>query len=149
LPVLLLDCLPVRTKAVFVAPSLSCCALVGRFLLHGMGSAFRPGERTCVGLVYGLALAMMMEMLLFAGQICGLQFSFSLVNLLDPASNIRLPAGRSLQLMGTLWYRAGLDRILLASMVRSFHAGPWEDSFLPRPAQGVGRGRLRDIFCRC
>jgi flagellar biosynthetic protein FliR len=79
-----------------------------------------------VGLVYGLALAMMMEMLLFAGQICGLQFSFSLVNLLDPASNIQTPLlGDLFQLMGTLVViAAGLDRILLASMVRSFHAAP-------------------------
>jgi flagellar biosynthetic protein FliR len=78
------------------------------------------------GLVYGLALAMMMEMLLFAGQICGLQFSFSLVNLLDPASNIQTPLlGDLFQLMGTLVViAAGLDRILLASMVRSFHAAP-------------------------
>ena len=56
-----------------------------------------------VGLVYGLTLALLNEMLLFAGQIAGLQFSFSLVNLLDPASAIQTPLlGELFQLMGTL-----------------------------------------------
>jgi Bacterial export proteins, family 1 len=41
-----------------------------------------------VGLVYGLTLALLNEMLLFAGQIAGVQFSFSLVNLMDPTSSI-------------------------------------------------------------
>jgi flagellar biosynthetic protein FliR len=79
-----------------------------------------------VGLVYGLTLALLNEMLLFAGQIVGLQFSFSLVNLMDPASAIQTPLmGELFQLMGTLVVlAAGLDRILLASMVRSFRAAP-------------------------
>jgi flagellar biosynthetic protein FliR len=68
----------------------------------------------------------MSEMLLFAGQIAGLQFSFSLVNLMDPASAIQTPLlGDLFQLMGTLVViTSGLDRILLASMVRSFHVAP-------------------------
>jgi flagellar biosynthetic protein FliR len=79
-----------------------------------------------VGLVYGLTIALLNEMLLFAGQLVGLQFSFSLVNLLDPASSIQTPLmGELFQLMGTLIViTAGLDRILFASMVRSFHAVP-------------------------
>lgn len=79
-----------------------------------------------VGLVYGLTLALLSEMLLFAGQIVGLQFSFSLVNLMDPASNIQTPLmGELFQMMGTLVViAAGLDRILLASMVRSFRIAP-------------------------
>jgi flagellar biosynthetic protein FliR len=66
------------------------------------------------------------EMMLFAGQIAGVQFSFSLVNLLDPSSNIQTPLlGELFQLMGTLVViAAGLDRILLASMVRSFRVVP-------------------------
>ncbi len=53
-------------------------------------------------------------------------FSFSLVNLLDPASNIQTPLlGELFQLMGTLVViAAGLDRVLLASMVRSFRVVP-------------------------
>jgi flagellar biosynthetic protein FliR len=79
-----------------------------------------------IGLVYGLALSLLNEMMLFAGQIAGVQFSFSLVNLLDPSSNIQTPLlGELFQLMGTLVViAAGLDRILLASMVRSFRVVP-------------------------
>ncbi len=60
------------------------------------------------------------------GRFAGLQFSFSLVNLLDPASSIQTPLlGELFQLMGTLVViAAGLDRILLASMVRSFRVAP-------------------------
>jgi flagellar biosynthetic protein FliR len=120
--------LPLRAKAVFVgvvayllAPlvatrphaqvSLSCSAILGEL---------------AVGLVYGLTLALLNEMLLFAGQILGVQFSFSMVNLLDPSSSIQTPLlGDLFQLMGSLVIiTAGLDRILLASMVRSFRVAP-------------------------
>jgi flagellar biosynthetic protein FliR len=79
-----------------------------------------------VGLVYGLTLTLLNEMMLFAGQLIGLQFSFSMVNLLDPTSSIQTPLlGDLFQLMGTLVViGAGLDRILLASIVRSFRAAP-------------------------
>ena len=120
--------LPMRAKAVFVgavafllAPlistlprahvEISCSALLGEI---------------AVGLVYGIALALSNEMMLFAGQILGVQFSFSMVNLLDPTSSIQTPLmGDLFQMMGTLTLlAAGLDRILLSSMVRSFHAVP-------------------------
>lgn len=120
--------LPVRAKAVFVgtiafllAPlvatlpkahtEVSCTALLGEI---------------AVGLVYGMALALLNEMMLFAGQIVGVQFSFSMVNLIDPTSSIQTPLmGDLFQLMGTLvLLAAGLDRILIASIVRSFHAVP-------------------------
>ncbi len=64
--------------------------------------------------------------MLFAGQIAGVQLSFSLVNLLDPSTHIETPLlGDLFQLMGTLVIiAAGLDRILLASLIRSFRAVP-------------------------
>ena len=76
--------------------------------------------------MYGLALTLLNEMMLFAGQIAGVQFSFSMVNLLDPTSSIQTPLlGDLFQLMGTLVViAAGLDRILLASLVRSFRVAP-------------------------
>ncbi len=120
--------LPARAKAGFV--------LAVTYLVAPVIAAF-PGAQTSVsfgtllgelaiGLVYGLTLALLNEMLLFAGQIAGMQFSFSLVNLLDPASAIQTPLlGELFQLLGTLvLITAGLDRILLASLVRSFHAVP-------------------------
>ena len=120
--------LPARTKAALV---LTIAFLLAP-LVAGLPKAHAEidfaallGE-LAVGLVYGLTLALLQEMLLFAGQIAGLQFSFSLVNLLDPSTHIETPLlGNLFQLMGTLVIlAAGLDRILLASLVRSFHAVP-------------------------
>jgi len=120
--------LPMRTKAVFAAAVAWLVAPLVATLPNAraeMGFPAIVGE-LAVGLVYGLSLALVSEMLVFAGQIAGLQFSFSLVNLMDPASSIQTPLlGDLFQLMGTLVViTAGLDRILLASMVRSFRAVP-------------------------
>lgn len=133
--------LPMRAKAVFVgtvafllAPLVStlpaACVTIGFSALLG---------ELAVGLVYGLVLTLLNEMLLFAGQIAGLQFSFSLVNLMDPASSIQTPLmGELFQLMGTLVViAAGLDRVLLASMVRSFRAAPL-GAFAVAPATTLG-----------
>jgi flagellar biosynthetic protein FliR len=119
---------PIRAKAVFVGAI--------AFLLAPLVATL-PGARVsigvsallgelAIGLVYGLTLTLLNEMLLFAGQIAGLQFSFSLVNLMDPASSIQTPLmGELFQLMGTLVViAAGLDRVMLASMVRSFRVAP-------------------------
>lgn len=88
-----------------------------------------------VGLVYGFSLTLLNEMLIFAGQIVGLQLSFSLVNLLDPTSSIQTPLlGDLFQLMGSLVIlAAGLDRILIASVVRSFRAAPLGAFALTQP----------------
>ncbi len=120
--------LPIRTKAVFVLVVALLLAPVVATLPNArpeIGFAALLGE-LAVGLVYGLMLAMLTEMLLFAGQIAGVQFSFSLVNLLDPSSHVETPLlGELFQLMGTLVIiAAGLDRIMLASMIRSFRAVP-------------------------
>ncbi len=130
--------LPVRAKAVFVGAV--------AFLLAPLVAALPNTQATlgfsailgelAVGLVYGLSLTLLSEMLLFAGQIAGLQFSFSLVNLLDPQSAIQTPLlGDLFQLMGTLvLITAGLDRILLASVVRSFRTVPLGTYALTPPA---------------
>ena len=120
--------LPVRSKAVFVGAVAFLLVPVVAALPEATAEisfAALLGE-LAVGLVYGLTLALLSEMLLFAGQIVGLQFSFSLVNLMDPTSNTQTPLMAELfQLIGTLVViTAGLDRILLASMVRSFRAVP-------------------------
>jgi flagellar biosynthetic protein FliR len=120
--------LPMRAKAAFVLVVAYLLApLVATLPNAQLSLSFSSllGE-VAVGLVYGLTLTLLNEMLLFAGQIAGVQFSFSMVNLLDPTSNIQTPLlGDLFQLMGTLVIlTAGLDRILLASMVRSFRAVP-------------------------
>lgn len=122
------NALPARTKAVLAGAIAFLLVPVVAALpqAHAEISLAALLGELAVGLVYGLTLALLSEMLLFAGQIVGLQFSFSLVNLMDPASNIQTPLmGELFQMMGTLVViAAGLDRILLASMVRSFRAVP-------------------------
>jgi len=79
-----------------------------------------------VGLVFGLSLTLMNEALQFAGMLLGMQFSFSLVNLLDPNSMIETPVlGQMLGWLGLLvMIGAGLDRTLIAAMARSFCTVP-------------------------
>jgi len=123
-----------RTKAIFV---LAMCVLLIPVVVPASAAAGVQGKgieltftgllgEVAVGALYGLTLSLFNEMLLLAGQIVGLQFSFSLVNLLDPASEIQTPLmGDLFQLFGTLvLIAAGLDRVLLASMVRSLRAVP-------------------------
>jgi flagellar biosynthesis protein FliR len=133
--------LPIRAKAGFVlSVSYLLAPLVAALPAASTEINFAAllGE-LAVGLAYGLTLALLNEMLLFAGQIAGMQFSFSLVNLLDPASSIQTPLlGELFQLMGTLVViTAGLDRILLASMVRSFRAVPL-GSYAIAPVTALG-----------
>lgn len=120
--------IPARVKAIFAAAMAFLVAPLIAALPNARAEISLSsllGE-IAVGLVYGLVLSLLNEMLLFAGQIAGVQFSFSMVNLLDPTSSIQTPLmGDLFQLMGTLIViAAGLDRILLASLVRSFHAVP-------------------------
>jgi len=120
--------LPMRIKAVFVlAVAYLLAPLVATLPQANATISFSSllGE-VAVGITYGLTLTLLNEMMLFAGQVAGVQFSFSAVNLLDPTSSIQTPLlGDLFSLMGTLvLIGAGLDRILLASMVRSFHAAP-------------------------
>ena len=130
--------LPVRAKAVF--------SLVVAYLLAPLVASLPQAHAVIsfpaligelgVGLVYGLVLALVNEMLLFAGQIVGLQLSFSLVNLMDPGTSIQTPLmGELFQMMGTLVViAAGLDRILLSSLVRSFRAVPLGSFALSQPS---------------
>lgn len=139
-PFLSSGALPARTKAVFALTVAYLLAPLVAGLSHAhadLSFSSLLGE-VAVGLVYGLSLAMLNEILLFAGQIAGVQFSFSLVNLLDPSTHIETPLlGDLFQLMGTLVViAAGLDRILLASLVRSFRAVPL-GAFTLTPGTGL------------
>lgn len=120
--------LPVRTKAVFV---LALAYLLSPLIAtvpsaHAELSFASIIGELAVGCVYGLTLALLNEMLLFAGQLVGVQFSYSLVNLMDPSTSIETPLMANLfQIMGTLvLIGAGLDHILLSSLFRSFRAVP-------------------------
>ncbi len=130
--------LPTRAKAVFALAVAWLLAPLVASLPRAQAAISFPaivGELG-VGLVYGLVLALLNEMLIFAGQIVGVQLSFSLVNLMDPGTSIQTPLMSELfQMMGTLVViAAGLDRILLSSLVRSFRTVPLGTFALSQPA---------------
>ena len=79
-----------------------------------------------VGLVFGLSLMILSEMVLFAGSLLSMEFSFSLVNLIDPNSKVDTPVlAELLGWVNTLvLLAAGLHRTLLAAVMRSFNAVP-------------------------
>ncbi len=104
-----------------------------------------------VGLIFGLSLMLLNEALTFAGTLLGLQFSFSLVNLLDPNSMIETAVlGQMLSWLGILVIiGSGLDRSLLAAMVRSFSAVPVGQAVIQaKTGVCVGHDGERDLSCR-
>ncbi len=116
-----------------IAPRIKAGFVIAMTVLLAPVVAAIPGARAVpdlaaifgelgVGLVFGLSLSLMNEALQFAGTLLGQQFSFSLVNLLDPNSSIETPVlGQMLGWLGLLVIiGAGLDRTLIAAMVRSF-----------------------------
>lgn len=127
-PVFSSQAIATRVKAVFLLALSVLLAPVAAALpsAHAeLGLGAIAGE-LAVGLLFGFLLAMVDEMLSFAGQILGFQFSFSLVNLLDPNSSIQTPLlGQIFGLLGTLTViSAGLDRVLIEALLRSFAAAP-------------------------
>ena len=127
-PVLSSEAIPARIKAAFVlAISVLLAPLISALpSAHAdLGVTAVLGELS-VGLVLGLSLSLVSEMLLFAGQLLGFQFSFSVVNLLDPNSLVQTPLmGQLFTLMGTvILIAAGLHRTVLLALVRSFTSTP-------------------------
>jgi flagellar biosynthetic protein FliR len=120
-----------------IAPRIKAGFVIAMTVLLAPVVATAPGARAVldgrallgelsVGLVFGLSLMLLNEALTFAGTLLGLQFSFSLVNLLDPNSMIETAVlGQMLSWLGILVIiGSGLDRSLLAAVVRSFSAVP-------------------------
>jgi flagellar biosynthetic protein FliR len=120
-----------------IAPRIKAGFLFAMTILLAPAIATVPGARAVldmravlgelgVGLVFGLSLMLLNEALTFAGTLLGLQFSFSLVNLLDPNSMIETAVlGQMLGWLGVLVIvGSGLDRSLIAAVVRSFSVVP-------------------------
>jgi flagellar biosynthetic protein FliR len=116
--------IPMRIKAGFVVVLTVLLAPVAATL---PGAQPELGLLPVVGelgiaLLFGLSLALLNEVAILAGQLIGTQFSFSLVNLLDPNSQIQTPLfGQVFGLLNTtVLVAAGLHRTMLASLMRSF-----------------------------
>ena len=120
-----------------IAPRIKAGFVIAMTVLLAPVVAAVPGARAVpdmtsvlgelgVGLVFGMSLVLMNEALQFAGTMLGQSFSFSLVNLLDPNSMVETPVlGQLMSWIGLLVIiGAGLDRTLLAAVVRSFCVVP-------------------------
>ena len=115
--------IPARVKAGFViAITLLLAPAVGSVpnANVGLNAATVLGELG-VGLLFGLSLMLLSEAIAFAGTLLSIQFSFSLVNLIDPNSMIETPVlGQILGWLNLLvLIGAGLDRSVLAALIRS------------------------------
>jgi flagellar biosynthetic protein FliR len=117
-----------RIKAGFV---FAMAVLLAPVVAMSSGAVVELGVRSvlgelAVGLVFGLTLTLLTETVLFASTLLGMQFSFSLVNLIDPVSKVETPVlGQLLGWVTTLvLLAAGLHRTLLLAVMRSFEAVP-------------------------
>lgn len=96
-PVLSSTAVPVRVKAAF---TIALALLISPVASRNLGSAVEltsmhvAGEIS-VGCIFGLSLSFLAEALTFAGMLIGMQFSFSLVNLLDPNTMVDNASSRT------------------------------------------------------
>lgn len=79
-----------------------------------------------VGLLLGVCLNLLQEALSFAGFLLNLEFSFSLVNVLDPGTNIESPLmGQMTQLIFLLvLFAGGLYQVVIAALLRTMVVVP-------------------------
>ena len=126
--------IPKSVKAVFVfAVSVLLAPIVASLpMSHAeIGVMSILGELSA-GLIFGFSLSLLNEVLIFAGQVLGVQFSFSLANLLDPNSEVQTPLlAQMFSLMGiTVLITSGLDRTMLTALIRSFAEAPMGSFFV-------------------
>lgn len=133
-PIFSSEVIPVRVKAVFTLATSVCVspAVAALPSAHATLGATEVIGELGVGLVFGICLRFLGEMLSFAGEMLGMQFSFSLVNMLDPNSKVQSPLlGQFFGLLGSLvLLAAGLDRTMMAALLRTFVVVPVGDFFL-------------------
>jgi flagellar biosynthetic protein FliR len=135
-PIFSSQALPVKVKCVFLAVLTVVLAPAAAAL---PGSHIEVGLRSIVGelgvaALLGLSLAMLNELASLAGQLLGMQFSFSLVNLLDPNSEVQ--TALLAQMLGlleiTVLLAAGLHRTILAALLHTFLVVPLGAGIAPR-----------------
>ena len=127
-PVFSSEAIPMRIKAMFV---LSVSYLIAPVAVSFQGAHVELGVlpilgELSVGLIFGITLSLVFEALSFTGQVMGFQFSFSLVNLLDPNAPVQSSLmGQMFGLLATLTViGSGLDRTAIAALLRTFSAAP-------------------------
>ena len=117
-----------RLKAcLLIMMTISCSSMVGvRNTGHIDVGISAIAREVAVALVFGLSLSMIMELANTAGQVVGMQFSFTLVNLLDPNSSIETPLfSNILQLLTTtILVSSGFDRVIISAVLRTYVSVP-------------------------
>jgi flagellar biosynthesis protein FliR len=135
-PIFSSQALPVKVKSIFLVVltallSPVAAALPGAHVEVGVQSIL--GELGVAALL-GMSLAMLNELASLSGQLLGLQFSFSLVNLLDPNSEVQTPLLS--QMLGlleiTVLLAAGLHRTILTALLHTFLVVPLGAGLAPR-----------------
>ena len=91
---------------------------------------------------------MLNELASLAGQLLGMQFSFSLVNLLDPNSEVQTPLlAQMLSLLEiTVLLAAGLHRTILAALLQTFAVVPLGSGLAPRDVGLPLVGMMGGVF---
>jgi flagellar biosynthesis protein FliR len=149
-PVFSSQALPARVKSVFLVVLTVVLAPIAAAL---PGSHVEVGLKSVLGelgvsALLGLSLALLNELASLAGQLLGMQFSFSLVNLLDPNSEVQTPLLS--QMLGlleiTVLLTAGLHRTILAALLHTFLAVPLGSGLAPREIGLPVVGMMSGVF---
>ena len=149
-PIFSSQALPAKVKSVFlvvltVVLAPIAAALPGSHVEVGLQSVL--GELG-VSALLGLSLALLNELASLAGQLLGMQFSFSLVNLLDPNSEVQTPLLS--QMLGlleiTVLLAAGLHRTILDALLHTFLAVPLGSGLAPRDIGLPLVGMMSGVF---
>jgi len=79
-----------------------------------------------VGLLLGICVALLEETLSFAGYLLNLEFSFSLVNVLDPSTNIQSPLMGQFSglILMTVLFSGGYYRVVIEALFRTMVVVP-------------------------
>lgn len=140
-PVFSSQALPARLKsALLIVLTVTVAPIAAALPAAHAELGLRPvlGE-LMVSALLGLSLTLLNELVSFTGQLLGIQFSFSLVNLLDPNSQVQTPL--LAQMLGifeiAVLLAAGLHRTILAALLGSFLVVPLGAGLAPRSA-GLG-----------
>jgi flagellar biosynthetic protein FliR len=149
-PIFSSQALPAKVKSVFfvvltVVLAPMAAGLPGSHVEVGLRSVL--GELGVAALL-GLSLSMLNELASLAGQLLGMQFSFSLVNLLDPNSEVQTPLlAQMLSLLEiTVLLAAGLQRTILAALLQTFAVVPLGTGLAPREIGLPLVGMMSGVF---
>lgn len=119
----------VRVKAVFTlvltALLYPVCAIPKFELMPSVWARIVFGE-IVLGLAIGLCLQFVLEGAQLAGQIVGFQFAFSLVNVIDPQTNVDTPVLSTFHQLGAvlLFLQMDVHHWILRGLVKSFEYVP-------------------------